>query len=130
MLEYYKEEEERRKVRDLREEWLYVALEHIIKRLEEKKEKQIELSVKDIGDETAAEIFDSEAKDFAKQVHSYKIYLGKVFRANPLFKARIKEGYSYYTFTKEALFKFCRMLKFDDLVKKLEPNLGDYSEKS
>jgi hypothetical protein len=130
MLEYYKEEEERRKVRDLREEWLYVALEHIIKLLEEKKEKQIELSVKDIGDETAAEIFDPEAKDFAKQVHAYKTFLGKKFNTNPLFKARTINGYSHYTFTKEALFKFCRMLKFDDLAKKLEPNLSDYREKS
>jgi CRISPR/Cas system-associated endoribonuclease Cas2 len=128
MLEYYKEEEERRKIRDLREEWLYVALEYVIEQLKEKKE--IELPVKDIAEQTALQIFDENAKDFAKQVHSYKIYLGKTFRANPLFKARIKEGYSYYTFTKEALFKFCRMLKFDDLAKKLEPNLGDYYEKS
>jgi hypothetical protein len=127
MLEYYKEEEERRKIRDLREEWLYVALEYVIEQLKEKKE--IELSVKDIAEQTALKIFDENAKDFAKQVHSYKIYLGKTFRANPLFKARIKDGYSHYTFTRESLFKFCRMLKFDDLAKKLEPNLSDYNEK-
>jgi len=124
MLKYFKEEVERRKVRDVKEEWLYAALSYIIEKLGDKSE--IEISVKEIGEVTAAEIFDSNAKDFSRQVHNYKIYLGKAFRANPLFKSKIKEGYSFYTFTKDALLKFCKMKNYDELVKKLQSKLKDY----
>jgi hypothetical protein len=126
MVRFYQEEEERRKVRDLRENWLYVALEYIIDKLKESNGKEIELSVKDIAEKTAFQIFDENAKDFAKSVHNYKIYLGKTFSANPLLSSRIKDGYSYYTFKKESLFKFCRMMKFDELAEKIKPDIGDY----
>ncbi|MEM5867338.1 MAG: hypothetical protein QXG39_05430 [Candidatus Aenigmatarchaeota archaeon] len=124
MVEYYLEDIERRKVRDLREDWLYVALEYVIEKLGQ--EKEIEVSVKEIAENKAIEIFDENAKDFAKQVHSFKIYVGKMFKANPLFSSRIKDGYTFYRFTKDALFKFCKMKAFDDLAEKVKSNLKDY----
>jgi len=124
MLEYYIEDNKRRKVKDYKDNWLYVAIELIVERLEKKKE--VELSVKDIAESKANEIFDMNAKDFTKKVHWFKTYLGKAFRSNPLFKSRLIHGYSYYTFRKVDLLKFCRIKNFDELVEKLKKNIKDF----
>jgi len=127
MVAYYNEETERRKIRDLREDWLYVALEYVIDSLG--KEKEIELPVKEIAEKKAIAIFDENAKDFAKSVHNFKIYLGKAFKSNPLFTSRIKDGYTVYKFTKDSLFKFTKMKNFDDLAEKVKPDLTDFGDK-
>jgi len=125
MLDYYVEEKQRRKIRDLKDDWLYVALEYIIEKME--KEKEFEVTTKNIGENCASQIFDSDSKYFDSNVFKFKRHIGKTFKNCPLFKSKLLHGYSCYTFDRESLLKFCKMKNFDELVEKLQPTIKDYT---
>ncbi|MEM2175562.1 MAG: hypothetical protein QXI58_08100 [Candidatus Micrarchaeia archaeon] len=126
MLDYYKEEAEKRKVKDLKEDWLYVALEHVIDNL--KNRDKIEISVKEIAESKGPELFDPNVKDYKRNLHSFKIFVGKSLKTIPLFKSKIKDGYTIYEFNKDSLIKFCKLKGFEDLLSKIKTNITDYIE--
>jgi len=128
MIDFYIVDNKRRKIKDFKEDWLYVALEYVIEELG--KESEVEFTTKQIGEQKGNELFDSESKIFTKQLNRFKRYIGKIFKNCVLFKAGLIDGYSRYTFTREGLSRFCKMKSYDELVKKLQPSIKDYTKQT
>jgi hypothetical protein len=119
ILKYFIEDNERRKIKDLKDDWVYLSIEKIIEKLGN--ENSIELKIKDVVGNLSLEIFDSTSKNFDRKKHGLSIKLGSTFKNCVLFPVRTLDGYPTYTFTKKTLKQFCRLKNFgEEIVKKLD----------
>jgi hypothetical protein len=113
------EEIDEKKVRDLNDNYLYLGMKFILTQLSEKGEPELWIRVKDIASYVISELFyDIEIKDEMrkKKEKSVATFLGKVLKANPLFKGRMNGGYAEYCFKRNNVLRFCEIKEFDDLV--------------
>jgi len=116
ILKLKQEDIEQRKITELSEDWLYNAVELILKKLKEDNAMALWIKVKDIVNELSPIVFDSLAKDYNKNKRGLAIFLGKKFKANPLFKGRMVKGNAEYLFRKVDVIRFCELKEYDELV--------------
>jgi hypothetical protein len=122
MLEYFIKENDRRKKRDFKDEWLYNALEYVIGLFiinQKDGEKEIAISSKMIGEAIGNQLFDPVSKYFDRNVNKFKRTIGKIFSNCPLLESKIKDGYTNYIFNHDNLIKLCSMKNYDDLIDSL-----------
>lgn len=118
LIEFYIKDNQRRKIKDLKEDWSYLAIEKVVEKLGDQNE--IELRIKDIVDELADEIFDVNSKNFDKKKHGMSVIIGSIFRNCILFPVRTLHGFPLYTFTREKLVQFCNLKDFgEEIIEKL-----------
>ena len=117
LLEFELEKIEQKKVKELGEDWLYNSLKSILEKLKNDGSLENWVFVKDVVDEVAPLLFDVDKQNYLRKKHSLSIYLGKIFKATPLFKGRQVQGHSQYLFKRDDVIKFCDLKDFDDLVK-------------
>lgn len=119
MIGFYVKDNERRKVRDFKDDWVYLAVEKIAEKLQEQDE--VELKVKDIAEEIASELWNRDSKDFERKKHGLSVVVGSAFKNCILFPVRTLQGYSVYTFTKESIVKFCRLKDYgNDIIENIK----------
>jgi hypothetical protein len=129
MLNYFMAENERRKNRDFKSEWLYNALEYVIYQFidaEKGGDREIPISAKMIGEAIGDKIFEPLNMKFDKNVDNFKRYIGKIFKNTPLFMSKMKDGYAQYIFNRDNLTKFCSMKEYHDLTELLNPTLKTF----
>lgn len=115
MLRFYRKDNERRKLKDLKGDWIYLAMEEVVRRLAQ--DKQVELKVKDVVDALVPTLFNPNSKDYERRVHSLSIKLGSTFANVSLFPVRASGGYAFYTFSRENVIQFCKAKDFgEDIV--------------
>lgn len=118
MVGFYIKENNRRKIKDLKEDWVYLAVEKIAEKLEN--ENEVELRIKDVIDELAPEIFSTTDKNFDRKKHGLSVVIGSAFKNCILFPVRTLHGYPVYTFTKEKIIQFCKLKDFgNEIIEKI-----------
>lgn len=119
MVEFYLKDNERRKIKDLKDDWIYLAVEIIVEQLKDKNE--IELKIKDIVEELAPKLFPVTDKYYDRKKHSLSIKIGSVFKNCILFYVRTVHGYPVYNFTRDSVVQFCRLKDFGaEITKDIE----------
>ena len=118
MLNFYIKGNARRKIKEFKDDWVYLATEMIIEKLAQNPQlNEIELKVKDVVGEIAGKIFDAQSKEYDRKKHGLSIVLGSAFKNCVLFPVRILDGYPTYKFTKESILQFCNLKDFGDDIK-------------
>ncbi len=114
MIDFYVEDNKRRKIKDLKDDWVYLAVENIIEKLG--KDNEIELRVKEITDELAPVLFNEKDPYFDKKKHGLAIVIGSAFKNCVLFPVKISRGYPVYAFTRKNIVQFCRLKDFGEEI--------------
>jgi len=93
------------KIVDVSEDWLFMALNIVIKKLVLSEEERIDIRLDEIVREVVP--ISPENRDYQRQSRAISSYLGKCFKSTPLFKAgKVHGGYVKYTFKRKNLHKF------------------------
>ncbi|MCX6742041.1 MAG: hypothetical protein NTX24_02610 [Candidatus Pacearchaeota archaeon] len=105
LLDYFKEQSELSKVKDLKDDWGYQLLKKIKEIVSQNGDCCIKTET--LTDELANLVLDSEARDYKKQKHGLSIFIGKRIRAVPMWKnsGRMINGKSEYFFKREDIQK-------------------------
>lgn len=122
MIGYYIKDNSRRKEKEWKDDYVYLAVEKIILELETHSE--IEWRVKDIVENLAQEIFNLNDRNFDRKKKGLSIRLGSAFKNCILFSSRLIDGYTLYKFDRENIVQFCRMKDFpSETIEKIKQKL-------
>jgi hypothetical protein len=109
MLEFYIQQTAQREQRDWDDEWGYNAIGYVVKRLNNDNLNEIELKTKDVVEEIAPKLLDTNSKNYDSRKHGMTIVLGGMFANSILFPSRQTGGHKLYKFTRENLRLFATL---------------------
>lgn len=125
MVEFYLKDNERRKIKDFKDDWIYRAFEFIVSKMKENNTQEIELFVKDIVDKLANDLWIATIdKNFDRKKHGLAIRLGSAFKNSTLFDVRVLDGCPLYKFTRDGIITFCKAKDYgDEIIKDIKQDI-------
>jgi len=121
------EKMEQNMLKNLDDDWIYNAIK-IISGSFGRGENGTWVSLKEIVSEIINELYpDLKDEKLRKKSRGIGIYLGKIFKNNPLFKGRQVKGVTEYFFTHENIIKFCEIKNFYDIIEEYNSTNSTHS---
>jgi len=114
MVKYQRKKIEQKNIKELSNDWCYLGIIEIMDMMEEFEEKWIK--IKEIVEKLSVKVFNPEAKNYKKSCRGLGVFLGRVFKNNPLFNGRMVRGNSEYYFTRKNIRKFIRSKDWNNLI--------------
>jgi hypothetical protein len=109
MLQFYMQQTAQREQRDWGDDWGYNAIECLAKKLNNNNTNEIEIKTKDVVEEIAPKLLDTNSKTYDSRKHGMTIVLGGMFANSILFPSRQTGGHKLYKFTRENLHQFAKL---------------------